>query len=338
MTDFPANSWLGFGLDMATMPVPLTPKEAVQAIQQSKRVLLFDQNNGRLITINGQTYNVPEAIAISQDIREGETFVTFPTGEDATLEFNSDSSLSPRLLPITGGSSMMRPLANFNKSDYQYTYYCLRQPRYLATLSNYDDLFNTEILLEAVQGLPSFSEQIDESVVAEYRKFFQTIGSHVITGVEYGSALYLVSLKASRCIWIEKSYYLPTKSNWAARTHPDVNDAWAENVKARYNGIPSGGHFDENVEKTGQYKQFLDILNRKESVEGGDHKLAEALIHGLEYQTFQEWKGTDGQNPEVVFFHLVELWTLMRMSDNIDLLKAALDLSAAYEWILKDPE
>ncbi|KAL0068333.1 hypothetical protein AAF712_004720 [Marasmius tenuissimus] len=318
MTDFPASSWLGFGLDMATVPVPLTPKEAVHAIQQSKRVLLFDQSNGRPITIDGQTYSVPEAIAISQDIREGETFVTFPTGEDATLEFNSDSSLSPRLLPITGGSSMMRPLANFNKSDYQYTYYCLRQPRYLATLSNYDDLFNTEILLEAVQGLPSFSEQIDESVVAEYRKFFQTIGSHVITGVEYGSALYL--------------------SNWAARTHPDVNDAWAENVKARYNGIPSGGHFDENVEKTGQYKQFLDILNHKESVEGGDHKLAEVLIHGLEYQTFQEWKGNDGQNPVVVFFHLVELWTLMRMSDNIDLLKAALDLSAAYEWILKDPE
>ncbi|KAK1227770.1 hypothetical protein PQX77_009210 [Marasmius sp. AFHP31] len=317
MAEFPPNSWLGYSLNMATAKPPVNSSAAIGSIQKDRRILNFDPDNARPIDIDGQTYSVPRDIAVSQNIAGGETFTTFSSGEEATTKFESDPSLMPRLLSLAGGTSVIRSITtNFFRSDRQYAFYSLRQPRYSATLSNFDDLFNSAALLPAVRELPPFSGQ-NQSAVAQYRTFFQTFGSHVVTSMEFGSA------------------YRTTV--WAARTRPDVNDAWTENVKADCDGIPSGGQFDEKIKQTSQYGRYLDLRERDQQVSGGDLELAVALARDPKYQTFQEWKRTGGQKSTPIYFSLVDIWTLMKNSDNIELVRAAIDCLAAYEWIVDHP-
>ncbi|KAL0059279.1 hypothetical protein AAF712_013966 [Marasmius tenuissimus] len=315
MAELPASGLLGYSMNMATARPPLTPN------QTSRHILQFDQDEARPVDIDGQTYSVPRHIAVSQNLPGGETFTTFPTGQEAIANFESNPGLIPRLLHIAGGDSVLKAITTkCIRPDDQYAFYSLRQPRFSATLSNFNTLFkpDSNSFLSTVRRLPPFSGQ-NQSAVAQYQAFFQRFGSHIVTGVEYGSTYQFI--------------------NWADRTQPGVNDAWDELVKADYDGIPSRGQFDEKIKETDQYKQYLRLKQHIEGMGGGDQELAQSILRSPNYQTFQEWKATGvGQDISPVYFSLVDIWMLMKNSDNIDVVRAAMDVMAAYEWFVNHGE
>ena len=118
-----------------------------------------------------------------------------------------------------------------------------------------------------------------------------------------------------------------------------MNAAWREDVKAELNGLPSGGQFDSNIRSTDQYKQYLNLKRSIQSVYGGDIELAKALVHRPTFEAFQAWRGANlSQNPATTTFTLVELWKVMGESDNIEIVKGALKLYQAYEWLVAHRE
>ncbi|KAJ8076736.1 hypothetical protein PM082_001159 [Marasmius tenuissimus] len=312
MAEFPAISFLGQGLNMA---IPLLTTKDVRSTMTARPILQINEEDLRPINIDGQTYMVPREFTVSQNLSQVETFITFPTGDEAIAKFNSDPAFMSRLIPATAsGNSLLKTLeTRFIRSDNQYAFYSLRQPRYSATiLSNLNLPFDSETLQQvAIRDLPPFSTE-NQSVVAQYRRFFQRFGSHVITGVEFGSGYqFIVS---------------------ADRTQQGVNDAWVEDVKADWGGIPSGGQFDKNIKDSSQYQEYKRLQQRIEMINGGDDALAKAVATNPTYQTFQEWKGSVGHS-QPINFSLGDVWTLMKNSNNIEVARAANDIQAAYEWI-----
>ncbi|KAL0072600.1 hypothetical protein AAF712_000363 [Marasmius tenuissimus] len=332
MAEFPAISFLGQGLNMA---IPLLTTKDVRSAMTARPILQINEEDLRPINIgehlsfgvrtvsligsrgkqDGQTYMVPREFTVSQNLSQVETFITFPTGDEAIAKFNSDPAFMSRLIPAAAsGNSLLKTLeTRFIRSDNQYAFYSLRQPRYSATiLSNLNLPFDSETLQQvAIRDLPPFSTE-NQSVVAQYRRFFQRFGSHVITGVEFGSGYqFIVS---------------------ADRTQQGVNDAWVEDVKADWGGIPSGGQFDKNIKDSSQYQEYKRLQQRIEMINGGDDALAKAVATNPTYQTFQEWKGSVGHS-QPINFSLGDVWTLMKNSNNIEVARAANDIQAAYEWI-----
>ncbi|KAL0062994.1 hypothetical protein AAF712_010125 [Marasmius tenuissimus] len=199
----------------------------------------------------------------------------------------------------------------------QYAFCSYRHPKYLATLANPDSLFNTDLLPEAIRQLPPSFDGSDQSTVTAYKAFFKTFGTHVVTAVQYGSSFQIFT--------------------WASNSDSALKAAWTEDVKADYDGIPSGGQYDASVKATEQYKLYVQLKQSLTSVMGGDSSLGSALLARPSYKAFEAWKGSVGQNPATTIFFLVELWTLMKESDNDEIVKFVPTAYEAYDWLATHP-
>lgn len=106
-------------------------------------------------------------------------------------------------------------------------------------------------------------------------------------------------------------------------------------MKAKFNGIPSGGDFDASIKAQNQYKLFDEYVQFLVTISGGgdSSKLANAV--GT-YGDFTTWIESIKHNkPRLLSFQVVELWALM----NSPVLKDyAGPLQAAFLWIVDHPE
>ncbi|KAL0062990.1 hypothetical protein AAF712_010121 [Marasmius tenuissimus] len=194
MTKFPALLVLGFSMNLIDR-TPLNAPQAADSVQAQNRILAFDQQYTIPVTVDGKTYDVPEAITVSNDIAGTvhETFINFGSGDEALAAFKANLSLLPPLFSINGGTSLLGPVAKLHSPGIRYSYYSYRESRYVAKLGDCEKYLNHSLLLEGISQLPTPFNGEDQNVKRKYKDFFASYGTHVVTAVEYGSIFQLVS-------------------------------------------------------------------------------------------------------------------------------------------------
>ena len=146
---------------------------------------------------DGKLYNVPKAIGVSQEGSSTSAFNTYANGNDAALAFRNDSSLAVTFMAVSGDPSVGAATEKHHRRNVQYAYYCYREGRYLAFLKDYADLLNVETLRAGIRQLPTPFNGTNAEILKKYKDFFQRYGSHIVTKVNYGSHLQLVSAMTS---------------------------------------------------------------------------------------------------------------------------------------------
>ncbi|KAL0578583.1 hypothetical protein V5O48_003433 [Marasmius crinis-equi] len=313
---FPAAALLGLSMNVFDPWIPLDASQIGSRIQKQNRILTFDQQHTRPVKIDGQTYHVPKAIEVSEHVAgTHEIFVTFPSKDDLATAIKADPSLLPSVFSLGGGATSVRAaVEKRHYRDVQYTYYTYRQSKYQANLTDCGGHLNNHLLLEGIRQLPTPFNGDDKDVVEKYTNFFMQHGTHVVTAAEYGSIFQL--------------------HVWGSDENSAVNEAWVEDVKADYKGIPSGGGYDHRINETEQYKEYRQLSNMYASVLGGDPGQVDTFLRQLDWESFQDWADTAGENILPSTFYLTELWELMRASDDIEVVRYALDVYEAFEWLL----
>lgn len=184
-------------------------------MQTSRRIISFDEDSTRQLEVgtynsqiytfavahvptqDGKLYNVPKAIGVSQEGSSTSAFNTYANGNDAALAFRNDSSLAVTFMAVSGDPSVGAATEKHHRRNVQYAYYCYREGRYLAFLKDYADLLNVETLRTGIRQLPTPFDGENAEILKKYKDFFQRYGSHIVTKVNYGSHLQLVSTMTS---------------------------------------------------------------------------------------------------------------------------------------------
>jgi len=110
------------------------------------------------------------------------------------------------------------------------------------------------------------------------------------------------------------------------------------NVKAKFNGIPSGGEFEDSVKAQGQYKQFSEYFQYLLTISGGGDRSKLANTDGT-YADYEEWiKSINEHSPGLLSFQVVEVWTLMKLAQSLVLRSYADPLYDAFMWIVGHPD
>ncbi|KAI9463155.1 hypothetical protein HD554DRAFT_2175660 [Boletus coccyginus] len=301
--ELPAIDWLGYSIDLSRSPT-MDLRAASVSVLKGRRIIDFDiYDKLRQVNINGVVYDVPEPVRISQESLFQGSFLSYPTGNDVQKAFRADAGLPALYLAVTGTDAaiVLAHDRSFIREN-QYAFYSFTHSVYAARLADYDNLLNQTALLRGVEDLPPQFNGDNEDVLAAYKSFFQRFGSHVIVNANYGARFQL--------------------NAWASNVNASVNSKFATNVKAYFNGVPSGGEYDTKVKSEAQYKVFLEYLQRLVTVMGGDSRLFSNLSSDP-----TNW-GT---------FHTNAIWTLMSASLNDTLRSYANQLNQAFTWILTHP-
>ena len=118
-----------------------------------------------------------------------------------------------------------------------------------------------------------------------------------------------------------------------------MNDRWPASVGAAFNGIPSGGKYDESVRQEQQYQTFRRYVQNTVSIKGGDPILAASLREDpTQYDTYVAWTQTSLTLPDVAGFQTVEIWNLMRNAASSEVRSRANDIQNAFEYIVAHPQ
>ena len=109
------------------------------------------------------------------------------------------------------------------------------------------------------------------------------------------------------------------------------------NVKAKFNGIPSGGDFDASVKAQDQYRKFTEYFQYLLTISGGGDRSKLANTDGT-YADYEEWiRSIKENNPGLLNFQVIEVWTLMSLSSSSVLRSYADPLYDAFMWIVGHP-
>ncbi|KAG0696911.1 hypothetical protein DFH29DRAFT_1024186 [Suillus ampliporus] len=315
----PANAWLGYTLNLSTTTT-MDINAATHAVMKARRIINYKTDEiGRPFEIEGHVYDVPTAVTIVDDVRSSQSdYRYYPTGTKASTDFREDTSLGIRYFAVQSDSSCSeRSLTKTN----QYAFFSFTRIVYGAHLQDYADLLNKPALVKGVATLTSPFSGTDPDILKGYKSFFQRYGSHVIVGGNYGARFQM--------------------NVWASNKTDAVNDKFAADVVAAFDGIPHGGQFDNDLTKETQYKTFLEYMQKLVSVSGGDAKLALAVAtNPSSNATYTRWLDSVTETPHstVLSFQTVELWTLMRYSTDKKLKDFADQLEAAFAYILANPK
>ncbi|KAJ7787085.1 hypothetical protein B0H14DRAFT_3581332 [Mycena olivaceomarginata] len=154
-------------------------------------------------------------------------------------------------------------------------------------------------------------------VIKEYKRFFATIGSHVITGITYGARFQM-------CIS-------------SSTNQSEVDSSFSAYVQTAFNGIVSAGSFDASIKETRQYQSFYAGMKKNVTIRGGNPQLAESLAHDpTNWDAFQLWSSTLLHRAEITNIQTQEIWNLMALDPNIA--HAAESVRAAYMYIAAPPK
>jgi hypothetical protein len=118
--------------------------------------------------------------------------------------------LAVRYLAVSGSASASYGVSKTFRSDQQFALYSFNYVTYGASLRNYIDYLAEKSLLNRLQDVPPFpiGSNPSESVLRDYKAFFDSMGSHAIVNATYGSRFQLVSI-------YEISNYLLEPISWS---------------------------------------------------------------------------------------------------------------------------
>ena len=128
----------------------------------------------------------------------------------------------------------------------------------------------------------------------------------------------------------------------ASNSNSDTTKNIASNVKAYLQGLPTKGSFDGNITYTQQYKNFSASAQSSVSCRGGDSNACQVVKDNLSapssYSNLQRWQATARDEPDLTYFGVVELWTILKYCKNDELKKRELDTQRAFSWLVSNPQ
>jgi hypothetical protein len=121
-------------------------------------------------------------------------FVTYPSGTEAQRAFQNDVNLSARYFAISGNTDAAAIAGKAFRIDQQYSFFSFNAANYEAYLRNYQDYLAERGLLNRLQELVTpFPTNPSQRVLRDYKAFFMSFGTHIITTALYGARYQLVS-------------------------------------------------------------------------------------------------------------------------------------------------
>ncbi|KAG6369322.1 hypothetical protein JVT61DRAFT_15041 [Boletus reticuloceps] len=316
--DLPAVDRLGYALNLLDI-TPFDIGAVDNHVIYARRLLRIDFNNVRDILIDGVTYSVPRDVSVTADnqIVRGE-YISYRDGREAASQFGADASFPLRYFAVSGTTSGAYAARKSFLESHQYAFFSYTEGSYGARLRDYAESLVEVPLIAGLQGIPIPFDGSNETTVKKYKDFFSGYGSHIIHNVNYGARYPLIV--------------------WASNETPAVNTMFNTNVKAKFNGIPSGGDFDSSVKAQAQYKTFEEYFQFLVTVSGGGDRSKLANTDAT-YANYQEWiKSIKENSPGLLSFQVIEVWTLMKFSSSIELKNYADPLYDAFMWIVGHPD
>ena len=126
------------------------------------------------------------------------SFVTYPTGNEASQRLQADTSLAEILLPLASVMPTTRWIRDLFVDDHQYALFGYVQAQYLAQLVDFGAFINEDGFKVKLKDVPPFDSSV-KATVRVWREFFRTTGSHIITGTKYGARFQLVCRSKPLC-------------------------------------------------------------------------------------------------------------------------------------------
>ena len=120
-----------------------------------------------------------------------------------------------------------------------------------------------------------------------------------------------------------------------------MDEKFAADVHAQYNGLTNGGKFDAEIKSTSQFKEFETLVQKSCDCFGGDPALALEIAcapeNGDVYKYFTDWNKTAVNQPNVMSMETMAIWELMSLAADPKVYKRVDDFSNAYKWISSNP-
>ncbi|KAL8898550.1 MAG: hypothetical protein Q9207_006640 [Kuettlingeria erythrocarpa] len=320
--DFPPSSWLGFGIDLTTVtPVDIT--SVASSVIKQTRVIHLQAGGVKKNLGGGLTWLVPPGVNADPNLSSGKTsYYSFRSGDDAAYAIGVDTDLAANYMSVSGGVSASYAVQKTFQKTFQYYMMVHNQMLVQAGFEDYGSAINEPMLKARLSRIPEFDPR-SLSTVEQYKSLFATLGSHIITGVNYGGRFQLHA--------------------WADNTDSTVNQEFGADISAEFNGITSGGKVDVNIKGSEQFHKFEQSVQKTCSCQGGDPALRNFLQNNpaggdSPFETFREWVKTADTRPMVMSFETAQLWDMISAADDSELAARSPDLRKAYSWIVENPE
>lgn len=220
---------------------------------------------------------------------------------------------------------LLEDLEGLNKSfqqDYQYAVYEYHKPQLRVAFEDWKKDVEWPFLQDYVERQPSPFDPMDAENVRTYRKFFNLLGTHVITGVSFGARMICTV--------------------WGSNDDDEVNKNFNADVKASFNGLVSGGAYDKHIKMTSQYARFSAYMQGLCSVSGGHQGLADQIgqdPHDYEVlDKYEKWLESSNLGANITGFQTLPIWVLISGADDAKLARRAEDLEKAYEYFVEHPQ
>ncbi|KAL8808108.1 MAG: hypothetical protein Q9200_004411 [Gallowayella weberi] len=318
--DFPPRAWLGYGLDMTTVtPVDIT-SVASNVLTLSRLINL--EEGGKKIDLGGVTWIVPSGVNANEDLTGGEgVYKSYASGEEAYKAISGDSSVAARYLAVTGGVSAGYAVQKSFQKNRQYGMLAYNDVLINVKFDSIASAINEGLLRQRIDRIGKWNPN-NLDLVEDYRTLFRTLGSHVITGANYGSRLQLTV--------------------WSDNDNQQVDQNFNVDVGVEFNGLTTDGKVEAGVKGSSQFRTFEGSMGKASSCKGGDRVLANSIdtnprAEGI-FDTYLKWIDSTNTQPNVMSFQTMYLWDLMVSAKDSELARRATDLRNAYQWIVENPK
>ena len=105
-------------------------------------------------------------------------------------------------------------------------------------------------------------------------------------------------------------------------------------MSASVHGITNFGNYDSTVFREAQYKEFDAVKKSTTSMVGGEPtSLSDLRQNPADYPKFQAWSASPLDYPDLKYFRVVGIWTLMQDADSSDVSKYADALQSAFQFL-----
>ncbi|KAL8939667.1 MAG: hypothetical protein Q9216_003243, partial [Gyalolechia sp. 2 TL-2023] len=319
-SDFPPGSWLGFGLDMtAISPVDIT--SVASNVLTHTRVIQLAKD-GQEKDISGARWTVPSNVLTEPDVAKSETnYNSYKTGKDAASAIGLDTKIAAAYTAVSGGLSASYAIAKTFREEYQYGLFSFNEVRIHVSMPEFGKYVDEQFLSARMKRIGPFNPG-NQANIQQYKSLFETIGSHIINGANYGARLQLTV--------------------WASNKDATVDQKFNVDVAAEFNGLTTKGKVDADVKGESQFDSFEESVQRSSSCFGGDPDLSVSLganpaADGV-YDTFLKWSATADRSPNVMSFQSEPLWDIMNSAIDPVLAARGPDVQKAYQWIVEHPD
>jgi len=127
--------------------------------------------------------------------------VLYKGGEQAAHDLSLDSSLSGSYMAVQGDISASYAIKKAFSKSYQYDLFSYNALLLDVKVSNYGHYVDEKFLSRTMDRIPKWDPRKPD-IIEQYRSLFSTIGSHIITGVDYGGRLQLVSSPSAVLVYV----------------------------------------------------------------------------------------------------------------------------------------